>query len=98
MGTNPSAIVLNPVTNKCYVGSTPNSVIDGATNTVTNIPGTGYFSAYALNPVTNKLYYITGAGTGSSWRGALDGATNTLSFIIPVDIFAWCPRGESDDE
>src|ERR1700722_20452068 len=62
VGADASAIVFNPVTDKYYVGSSPVSVIDGATNTVTNIPGTGYSTAYALNSVTNKIYFISGNG------------------------------------
>ena len=89
VGAGAGAIAFNPVTNKYYVGSSPVSVIDGATNTVTNIPGTGYFTACALNTVTNKLYFITGTGTNAASLAVIDGATNTVSFIPLNNIQAW---------
>jgi len=70
VGTNPSAIAVNPVTNKIYVANcippsggiggrgTPGTVtvIDGETNTTTTVPAGICPIAVAVNPVTNKIY------------------------------------------
>jgi DNA-binding beta-propeller fold protein YncE len=70
VGTNPSAIAVNPVTNKIYVANcippsggiggrgTPGTVtvIDGATNTTTTVLAGICPTAIAVNPATNKIY------------------------------------------
>jgi len=85
VGANPGAILFNPVTDKYYVSATPMSVIDGATNTVTNLPGTvgetatGSVGAAVMdvNTVTNKIYFLSdAAGLALS---VIDGATNTVT-------------------
>lgn len=80
IGGTPGPIVVNPVTNKIYVGflatirgNSTVVVIDGATNQVTKVavPASPY--ALAVNTVTNKVYvadYYGGKVT------AIDGFTN----------------------
>jgi DNA-binding beta-propeller fold protein YncE len=69
-GTNPSAIAVNPVTNKIYVANcippsggiggrgTPGTVtvIEGATNTTTTVAAGICPTGVAVNPATNKIY------------------------------------------
>lgn len=69
-GATPSAIAVNPVTNKIYVANciplsggingrgTPGTVtvIEGDTNTTTTVPAGICPTAIAVNPVTNKVY------------------------------------------
>ncbi|HLJ51125.1 MAG TPA: hypothetical protein VKU01_34190 [Bryobacteraceae bacterium] len=79
VGGQPSAIVVNPVTNKIYVavpGSASVVIVDGATNATSSVSvGPAPFSL-ALNPITNKIYVgVSGAVT------AIDGATNSTSAI-----------------
>jgi len=79
VGTNPSGIALNPVTNKVYVSnwdSNSVSVIDGATNAVVATPavGTNPF-AIAVNPATNMVYV---ANYGSNSVSVINGATNAV--------------------
>ena len=82
-------IAVNSVTNKIYVAnfqvSPPTiTVIDGATNAVTNITvpaqlvnnGTG--SLMAVNTATNKIYL------GSNPTAVIDGATNTVTKLGAV--------------
>ncbi|HYL86635.1 MAG TPA: hypothetical protein VE263_20590 [Candidatus Angelobacter sp.] len=70
VGTHPSAIAVNPVTNKIFVANcippsggiggsgTPGTVtvIDGATDSTTTIPAGICPTAVAVNSVTNKIY------------------------------------------
>ncbi|MGZ4520350.1 MAG: YncE family protein, partial [Mycobacteriaceae bacterium] len=80
-GTTPTAVAVNPVTDKIYVankGSKNVTVIDGATNTTTTV--TAGFTPYAVavNPVTDKIYVANyGIGTVT----VIDGATNTTSTV-----------------
>src|SRR5258706_16455269 len=61
VGTGPSYVAVNPVTNKIYVANYNNipgkvTVVDGANNSTTTVSaGTNPFSV-AVNPVTNKKY------------------------------------------
>ena len=81
-GTAPTAVEVNPVTNKVYVansGSNNVTVIDGATNsTATVAAGTGP-AALAVNPVTNKVYVANQGGTVTVING------NDNSTIPPVN-------------
>ena len=76
---DPTAIVINPTTNKYYVGSSPLSVVDAAANKVTTVPGTTFGSAYVVNSVTNKLYYLQ--GITYPYIVEVDGATNAVSNV-----------------
>ena len=73
---------VNTVTNKIYFlsnsGGLALSVIDGATNTVTNFPLGGVFNlaGVAVDSATNKIYVSVADVNGSVL--VLDGATNTL--------------------
>jgi DNA-binding beta-propeller fold protein YncE len=80
VGTVPRAVAVNPVTNKIFVvscnvhleplsGVSSITVIDGATNSATSLPG-GCPAAVAVNTVTNKIYFP---------GGVIDGATNSVT-------------------
>jgi DNA-binding beta-propeller fold protein YncE len=80
VGGNPTALAVNPVTNKVYValaGTSGVAVIDGQTNVVTPLT-TGFTSptAVAVNPVTNKIYVANLNNVVE-----IDGATNTVTPI-----------------
>ncbi|MFM7293962.1 MAG: YncE family protein, partial [Burkholderiales bacterium] len=80
-GTSPSAVAVNPVTNKIYVannGSNNVTVIDGATNTTTTVAVGTTPWAVAVNPVTNKIYV---ANYDSANVTVIDGATNTTATV-----------------
>jgi DNA-binding beta-propeller fold protein YncE len=73
-------VAVNPVTNKIFVvscnvhldplsGAASITVIDGATNSATSLPG-GCPAAVAVNTVTNKIYFP---------GGVIDGATNSVT-------------------
>ena len=96
---DPIAVAVNPVTNKIYVANIGNvgkngtnvgsiTVIDGVTNSTTNIVDPNAFGPHALsvNPVSDKVYIanvdsISGSGNGGVTL--LDGATN--SFVTITD-------------
>jgi|SRR5579859_1244486 len=76
-GVNPTAVAVNPLTNKIYVansGSSNVTVIDGTTNATATVPVGATPSAVAVNPVTNRIYV---ANRNSSNVTVVDGATNT---------------------
>jgi len=84
VGSLPSAIAVNPVTNMVYVtnaGSTDEisntvSVIDGATNTVVATLTVGTTpGAIAVNPVTNQVYVVNQSDNTVT---VIDGATNKV--------------------
>ena len=83
----PTALAVNPVTNKIYVGTHPLdgynvTVIDGATNSTTIIPfGTDAPGEIEINSVTNKIYVTDNSGNGLT---VIDGATNTTTKINSV--------------
>ena len=52
----PSAITVNPVSNKIYVGDGSLTIIDGATNDTTTISVGQSPAAVAVNPTTDKIY------------------------------------------
>ena len=79
-GNGPTALALNPVTNKIYVAngySNNVTVIDGATNTTTTLTAGVIPFAVAVNPVTNKIYV---ANQGSPVT-VIDGATNATTSV-----------------
>ena len=58
-GSGPSAVAVNPVTNKTYVANLSSAnvtVIDGATNATTTVAAGSNPWGVAVNPVTNKVY------------------------------------------
>ena len=76
----PVSMAVNEITNKIYVthGLDYNiTVIDGATNTATEIPISYYATAIAVNPVTNKIYVLQSA----NGLVVIDGATNQTTTI-----------------
>src|SRR5260370_42555352 len=59
-GSNPFALVVNPVTNKIYVANNSCcngtvTVIDGATNSTTTVVTGATSVGVAVNPETNKI-------------------------------------------
>ena len=59
VGTSPTALAINPVTNKIYVTNGDGNsvtVIDGATNSTTTVSAGFYPVAIDVNPVTNQIY------------------------------------------
>lgn len=74
------AVAVNSVTNRIYVAGV--TVIDGATNTTTEVPAGG--SAVAVNTVTNKIYTVT---RGNPIKGppsnitVIDGTTNATTTV-----------------
>lgn len=95
-GSAPSAIAINPATNKIYVancgsgctggnGNGSIKVIDGATDTVTTIADPHGINpvALAVNPKTNKVYV---ANAGSNNITIIDGATN-LTTTVSADVY-----------
>ncbi len=81
-GEAPSAVAVNPVTNKIYVAnfnSANVTVIDGATNTAETVDAGDGPRAVAVNPVTNKIYV---ANLLSANVTVIDGATNA---VVTVD-------------
>src|SRR5580658_3376558 len=80
-GKSPGAVVVNPVTNKIYVGNRESSdvtVIDGAVNKTINVKVGSNPVAIAVNPVTNKVY-VASKGSSSVW--IIDGATSTTTKV-----------------
>jgi DNA-binding beta-propeller fold protein YncE len=91
----PTAVAVNPVTDKIYVGnfwSGNVTEIDGATNSITTITDSNASDlityAVALNPVTNKVYVlnnnIEGFDSGANASGnitIIDGATNSTTTV-----------------
>lgn len=87
VGGNPSAIAINPLTNKIYVEISGDNVavIDGATNSFTTLDA-GSVGAIALNPVTNKIYISNGPFSGilsPQQVSMVDGSTNAATVIAP---------------
>ncbi len=83
VGTGPSAVEVNPVTNKIYVVnefSNNVTVIDGTNNTTTTVTVGTNPSAVAINSVTNKIYVTN---RNSNNVTVIDGANNTTT-TIPV--------------
>ncbi len=84
-GSRPSAVAINPVTNKIYVANTSSAnvtVIDGATNSRTNVATGNSPRAVAINPATNKIYV---ANNGSNNVTVIDGVTNNVTTVAAGD-------------
>jgi YVTN family beta-propeller protein len=86
-GTAPGAVVVNPVTNKIYVGNAAYvdlsgdgnvTVIDGATGSSSSVITPGSPGFIAVNPVTNKAYVSDSTGGSVT---VIDGATNTTTEV-----------------
>ena len=100
-GVCPSAVAVNPVTNRIYVanagqtsivcGSCFNrgsvTIIDGATNAATEIadPNAKYPAAIAVNTTTNKIY-VANSGTGNVT--VIDGVTRSTTTITDPNVAA----------
>ena len=97
VGVSPSAIAVNPDTNKTYVtngGSWPNNpgntvtVIDGRTLSTSTVD-VGYFpTILAVNSVTNKIYVANYCGTSETCNGSgpdtvtvIDGTTLSTTTV-----------------
>jgi YVTN family beta-propeller protein len=82
-GASPSAVAVNPQTNKIYVANSTDdtlTVIDGSTNAVVATPSTGSTPiALAINPVTNTIYV---ANLDSSSVTVIAGSTNTVTTTV----------------
>jgi YVTN family beta-propeller protein len=77
----PTAIAVNPATNKLYVaiyGSNEVLVVDGATNATSIVPAGTNPIAVAVNPVTNKIYVANFNGANVT---VIDGTTNTTTTV-----------------
>ncbi|RFS48480.1 YncE family protein [Micromonospora craniellae] len=90
----PRGLAVNPVTNKLYVTLTNQgrlAVLDGATLAVEASIEIGLIepAKVAVNPVTNMVYVSNAnrRGSGSSVT-VIDGATNTITANVPVDMYA----------
>src|SRR5579859_7748274 len=84
VGTAPSAVAVNPVTNKIYIANATSNnvtVIDGATNTITPVATGTSPKAIAVNPFTNKIYV---ANNGGSSVTVINGADNTAAAPVTV--------------
>jgi uncharacterized repeat protein (TIGR03803 family)/YVTN family beta-propeller protein len=86
---DPGSLAVDLVTNKIYVscpvgqctaGTTPTTVIDGATNSTTNVtdPNAIFPQGVAVNPATNKIYV---ANAISNNVMVIDGATNSTTTV-----------------
>src|SRR5262249_39917857 len=91
VGHGPIALAVNEITNKIYVanyGSFPAgsngsiSVIDGKTNSVTQVPGSDSVpqgpAAVAVNSSTNKIYVANNVPGSVT---VVDGATNSITTV-----------------
>src|SRR5262249_8468272 len=68
-GATPSAVAINPVTNKISVANMHSNnvtVIDGASNTATTVNVGQAPTALAVNSVTNKIYVANGQGNSNT--------------------------------
>ena len=93
-GVCPTAVAVNPVTNKIYVANRGSrvffciscsnlgsvTIIDGKTNAAITIadPNARFPQAVAVNPATNKIYV---ANEGSSNVTVIDGVNNSIRTV-----------------
>lgn len=84
VGNSPTGVAVDPVIDKVYVGAFDHvSIIDGATNTITNV-GTGAASTMAVNPLTHKAYVV---GNHGDLLMVIDGTTNAVTTIaLPASL------------
>jgi YVTN family beta-propeller protein len=85
VGSAPTALAVNPATNKIYVANSNGdsvSVISGLTDTVTSTVTVGTTpSAIAINAITNTIYV---ANSGSANVTVINGATDTVVTTVGV--------------
>jgi YVTN family beta-propeller protein len=89
VGTEPTGVAANPVTNKVYVALDDQlgevAVIDGKTQQVTTRIVVGRFAlTVAVNPLTNRIY-ASGCNSQACNIAVIDGSTDTLMTLIPVN-------------
>ncbi len=80
VNSDPSAIAVNPATNKIYVSNNYSGtlqVIDGATNAAVTVPGFSNPQGIAVNPVTNRIFVANTNNTVT----VIDGATNATASV-----------------
>jgi len=98
--TYPMSVDVNPATDKIYVaesaggltgdGGTPGvTVIDGATNKISQLSVGPYPLSVVVNPITNKIYVVSfSQGTSVRDLTVIDGVTNQASQLdvgsVPV--------------
>jgi YVTN family beta-propeller protein len=85
VGTTPTAMAANPVTNKIYVANKDNNnvtVVDGATNATSTINAGTLPFAVALNPVTNQVYVASNSSNNVTVIDAGNSVVATVSVGI----------------
>jgi YVTN family beta-propeller protein len=96
VGSSPSWVEINPVTNEIYVansGSNTISVINGSTNSVTStIPVTYSPESIAVNPITNMIYVVEGKQN----LAIINGSTKTVVGDIAVPCY--CDAGAQSSQ
>jgi YVTN family beta-propeller protein len=91
VAANPHSVSVNPITNKIYVGHGSFfgrdriTIIDGASNAVSDGPVVGLSQHIAVNPTTNRIYVYKGP-PGAIEVKVIDGAANTVVATIPVGL------------
>jgi DNA-binding beta-propeller fold protein YncE len=95
---SPTAVAVNPLTNKVYVANFGNygsnrgniTVIDGATNTTTTVTGPNEDGpiGVAVNPVSNRAYVVNYSSNNIT---VIDGASNSTFGLTNVNAFAQNP-------
>jgi YVTN family beta-propeller protein len=81
VGSAPSAVAVNSITNKIYVGNRGShsvNIIDGADNSTVAVQTGDYPNALGVNTVTNKLYV---ANFDSGSVTVIDGAGNVVKTL-----------------
>ena len=97
-GGAPTAVAVNPLTNKTYVvnfcGNDPNclsngtvTVVDGATNNTATVVVGYYPNAVSVNSATNQIYVANACGSDRNCQSGgtvtvIDGTTNQTSSIV----------------
>ena len=79
VGLSPGNVVVNPATNKVYVGNGGDStvtVVDGATNATSTVTLDVSPFAMAIDSILNKIYVV-----GLTSLVVIDGATNTTTDV-----------------
>ena len=84
-GTNPTAMALNPVSNKLYIANTGSgsvTVVNSASESVSTTVSVGTEPvAVAVNPTVNKVY-VACRGSGDVY--IIDGASDTVKATVAV--------------
>jgi YVTN family beta-propeller protein len=91
VGKGPTSISVNPSTNIVYVANQESdsiSVINGKTNTVTNIQLHGGPTSVSVNPSTNMVYVsVAHAMYPYDNVNVIDGKTNTVLTNVHIKVF-----------